>query len=109
MFEVYLQCFRERQPSGVSPQDLYRLFRPYVRASAESGSLSESCNWTVEYGDAESCELHLTPLRERPDLVYAICVYRPCGDHRLWQSILQAMQQWGLVLYWPGSCRASAH
>jgi hypothetical protein len=94
-FEVYVQCFQRGQPGGV-PRAAVRPLFPVVEA--ESGP----DYWSVRYDDRNSCRVGITPLESDPALVEALCVYRPCGDPRLWESLLAVMRLGPVALYFPG-------
>jgi hypothetical protein len=93
-FEVYLQCFENGVPAGVSRSALADLFHiGRIRRHEDE--------WEVDYGDT-GCDLILQPLDEDDDLIHNVTVERPCQDMRLWEAIHAVMKLGPVVLYFPG-------
>jgi hypothetical protein len=93
-FEIYLQCFAVGQPSGIP--------RAAVRALFAIGEDSQRDYWSVQYGHADSCKIRVTGSESDQELVTSLCVYRPCGDIRFWESVLAILRMGPVMLYWPG-------
>ena len=94
-FEVYLQCFQNGKPAGV-PRLLIRPLFPVLED--ESGP----DDWKVWYNEENWCNISVNFLASDSSLVEGLCVYRPCGDGRFWEAILQVMRLGPITLYWPG-------
>jgi hypothetical protein len=63
---------------------------------------SEPDYWRVRYDDLNSCDVSVTLLASDPTLLASLCVFRPCGDLRLWDALLAVMRLGPVVLYFPG-------
>jgi hypothetical protein len=98
-FEVYLQCFEQGQPAGISLSSVRALF-PIVEAE------SEPDYWKVWYGESDWCNINVTFLSTDPTFVENMCVYRPCGDKRFWEAILAVMRLGPVALFFPGDAPA---
>ncbi len=95
-FEVYLQSFSEHEPSGMSRSSIREVFAPFIVDDADPNYLK------IEYDAMNSCWLHLTPLNGSSDCIHSMSIQRPCGDSRLWESVLRLMNLGNLVFYFPG-------
>lgn len=95
-FEVFLQRFEPGEPAGVPRAEIRQLF-PVIDAE------SEPDYWSVRYDDLNSCHLSITPLPSDPARTDCLCVYRPCGDIRLWNALFTVMRLGSMVLYFPGN------
>ena len=95
-FAVFLQCFERGEPSGV-PRAAIRPLFPVDEAD------SEPDDWAVRYDDLNSCRVGVTALASDPTLVESLCVYRPCGDPRLWEALLAILRLGPVALYFPGN------
>lgn len=93
-FEVYLQCFGG-EPPGISRASVRALF-PIVEES------SEPDYWSVHYDSANSSNIRVDASKSNNDLITSLCVYRPCGDVRFWESVLAILRMGPVMLYWPG-------
>ena len=94
-FELFVQYFDRGEPAGV-PRYAVRPLFPVVEAE------SEPDYWFVRYDDLNSCHIGVTPLGSDPTLVESLCVLRPCGDPRLWDTLLVILRLGPAVLYFPG-------
>jgi hypothetical protein len=94
-FEVCLQSCDLSKPSWVSRKVLRDLF-PVVDAESDLNW------WQVRYDDVEQCDICVSPLQSDPSRVRSLTVFRPCGDMRLWEAILEIMRIGPMVLYFPG-------
>jgi hypothetical protein len=94
-FEVFVQCFENGEPAGV-PRSAIRPLFPVVEAD------SEPDYWSIRYDDSNACHVRVTPLASDRELVESLCVFRPCGDLRLWNALLAIMRLGPGVLYFPG-------
>lgn len=63
---------------------------------------SKPDRWTIRYDDLNSCDIALTSLPSDAALVTSMTIVRPCGDMRLWESLLKVMQLGPIILYCPG-------
>jgi hypothetical protein len=61
---------------------------------------SEIDYWHLWYDEANSCRVSVT---RRDNLIEGLTVHRPCGDHRLWDSLYRVLQLGSWVLYFPAS------
>jgi hypothetical protein len=95
-FEVFVQCFDRGEPAGLPWASIRRLF-PVVDAE------SEPDNWSVRYDALNRCSICVSPLESDTALVESLCVFRPCGDLRLWEALLAVMRLGAVVLYFPGN------
>jgi hypothetical protein len=93
-FEIYLQCFAG-EPRGISRAAVRALF-PIDEQSTQPD------DWSVCYDRANSCRIRITPVHSNNGRITALCVYRPCGDIRFWDSILSILRMGPVMLYWPG-------
>ena len=94
-FEVYVHWFDRGEPAGV-PRAAVRPLFPVVDAE------SEPDYWSVRYDDLNSCHVSITSSVSDPAAVESLCVFRPCGDPRLWDALLAVMRLGSAVLYFPG-------
>jgi hypothetical protein len=92
-FEVFVQCFDRGKPAGLPRTSLRRMF-PVVDAE------SERDNWSFRYDDLNRCNINVSPLDTA--LVESFCVFRPCGDVRLWEAMSAVMRLGSVALYLPG-------
>jgi hypothetical protein len=95
-FEVFVQCFERGEPAGV-PRAAVRPLFPVVEGE------SEPDYWAVRYDDLNSRHIGVRPLASEASLVESLCVHRPCGDARLWDTLLAVLRLGSLVLYYPGN------
>ena len=95
-FDVYLQSFVQHEPSGVPRASIQDVFEPFIVDDTEGNDLE------LKYDEANSCSLHLTPLVGSCDSIHAISIHRPCGDSRLWESVIRIMELGNVVFYFPG-------
>jgi hypothetical protein len=94
-FDLYLNCFGETEKTGLTREAVRSLF------PIEEGS-SEPDFWRVRYGNADSCEISVTPLANDRSRLNFFHVNRPCGDSRLWESLYQILRMGSVVLFFPG-------
>ncbi len=94
-FEVFIACFKGGEPAGIRRADVRTLF-------PVDQSRSEPDYWSVYYDDLNSCHIGVTPLDSDPGQMKALCVFRPCGDLRLWGALLAVLRLGSVVLYFPG-------
>jgi hypothetical protein len=94
-FEVFVQCFEGGKPAGIPRADVRSLF-------PVEESRSEPDYWSVYYDDLNSCHISVSPLAADPQLLEALCVFRPCGDRRLWEALLAVLRLGSVALYFPG-------
>jgi len=92
---VYVQSFRNGEPSGVPRGQIRSAFGEYLTER-------EPNFWHVRYDDTNSCELNLTPDDAHADLICGFAVHRPCADARLWHALAVILSLGDLVLYFPG-------
>jgi|SRR5208282_623029 len=93
-FDIFFQCIAGEAP-GIPRAAVCALF-PMVEGS------SESDDWSVRYDDKNSCRIRVTPSKSNPELITSLCVNRPCGDLRFWESALAILRMGPVILYWPG-------
>jgi hypothetical protein len=94
-FEVYVQSFRNGEPSGVPRGKIRSAFGGYLTET-------EPNFWHLRYDDANSCDLNLTVDDADPGVIQGFAVHRPCGDARLWDALAAILSLGDLVLYFPG-------
>jgi hypothetical protein len=101
-FEVYVQCFENGEPSGISREFLREVF---------GAALSEPKPdyWHLAYGPNESCELALSALPNTPEKIHSITVERPCTNSQLWQGLARLLANNNATLYFPGSSAPLVH
>jgi hypothetical protein len=95
-FDVFLQCFKGGEPAGI-PRVVVRPLFPVDE------SRSEPDYWCVCYDDLNSCHISVYSLPSDPLLLESLCVFRPCGDLRLWEALLAVLRLGSVVLYFPGN------
>ena len=64
---------------------------------------SEPDRWRVRYDDLNHCDVSVSAIPADREFLNAVCVWRPCGDVRLWEAILQILGMGSVFIYWPGS------
>jgi hypothetical protein len=94
-FEVYVQCFERGEPAGLPWAAVRSLF-------PVDESRSEPDYWSVYYDDFNSCHIRASRLESDPQRLEALCVFRPCGDLRLWEALFAILRLGSAVLYFPG-------
>lgn len=94
-FEVYAQCFGEKERTGV-PRAVVRSLFPVSEAE------SEPDYWLVRYDAENSCHIGVTALESDTEMLQSLCVYRPCGDVRLWEGLVAMLRLGSVVIFWPG-------
>jgi hypothetical protein len=94
-FEVFLNCFERGEPAGIPRATIRPLF-PVLDDE------SEPDDWKVWYDEENWCNVHVTGLPTDPSLIQGLCVYRPCGDLRFWQALVEIMRLGPITLYFPG-------
>ena len=94
-FELYFQCFGKDEKTGISREAVRSLF-PIVEAK------SELDYWRVQYDEKNSCDIGVTALASDNAKLSGLYVNRPCGDVRLWESVLAILKMGSVVLFWPG-------
>ena len=94
-FEVFLQCFGASEQSGISRAAVRSLF-PIVEAE------SKPDYWRVRFDDLNTCHISVKPLPSDRAMLKSLCVERPCGDLRFWQSLLAILRMGSVVIFWPG-------
>jgi hypothetical protein len=94
-FDLYIQCFENGEPAGLS-RDLIR------KAFGASVSEPEENYWQLVFGARDSCSLSLSPLEQSEAKVHNITVERPCSDARFWQGLARLLTHGHTVLYFPG-------
>ncbi|HKT06732.1 MAG TPA: hypothetical protein VJR24_02460 [Gemmatimonadaceae bacterium] len=95
-FEVFVQCLERDGPTGIPRSAVRSLFPVDERQS-------ERDYWAVTYDDVNSCHIGVSPLASDPTLLESLCVYRPCGDPRLWEALLTVLRLGPAVLFFPGN------
>jgi hypothetical protein len=93
-FDVYLQCFAG-EPLGISRAAIRALF-PIDEEN------SEPDYWSIHYSPTDSCKISVTASESDAKLITSLCVYRPCGEARFWESVLSVLRMGPVMLYWPG-------
>jgi hypothetical protein len=93
-FEVFLQCIGS-EPPGIPRAAVRELF-PIVEDS------SERDYWSIRYDRVNSCNIGITASDSDKELIISLYVDRPCGDIRLWESVLAILRMGPVILYWPG-------
>lgn len=85
------------------PEDGPQEFREAVRAlfPVVEGE-SEPDHWRVRYDPANTCTISVTSAKGDPTRIESLCIYRPCGDMRLFESILAILRMGSVILVFPG-------
>jgi hypothetical protein len=94
-FDVFVQTFRNGKFHGISRQQVRDAFGAHLVEP-------EPNFWQLRYDDANSCDLYLNAHDSDTSLVHGFTVNRPCGDHRLWDSLASILTLDNVVLYFPG-------
>jgi hypothetical protein len=94
-FEVYLQCFGESEQKGISRAAVRSLF-PIMEEK------SERDYWRVKYDDRNSCDIGVSAVPSNNEMLKSLFVDRPCGDPRLWESLISVLRMGSVVIFWPG-------
>ena len=94
-FDVFVQTFRNGEFHGISRQRVRDAFGLYLTEP-------EPNFWQLRYDDANSCDLYLNAHDSDASLVHGFTVNRPCGDHRLWDSLAFILTLSEVVIYFPG-------
>lgn len=93
-FEVYVQFYKNGEEAGISSDQIYEVFSPFVTRSKPN-------HWLVSYDKTNYCEVDLISM-EDTDLICGLVLSRPCVDERLWDALFSIMRQGNTVLYYPG-------
>jgi hypothetical protein len=94
-FQLYLQVFENKQPSGISLDSLRKAFAGMLFEIEED-------HWQVHFGRDQSSDLFLQFLPNSSGLVHTISIDRPNHDERLWRGVFELLAQPGVILYYPG-------
>jgi hypothetical protein len=94
-FELYLQCFASGRPAGI-PRAAVRALFPVVEEE------SEPDYWRVRYDPTNTCTIGVTSVDADPTRAGSLCIYRPCGDMRLFDAVLSVLRMGSVILYFPG-------
>ena len=100
-FELFIECFAETRRSGIS-RDAVRSLFPIDEEESQPDL------WRVHYDTENSSLILVTPLETDAGKLQSICVERPCGDIRLWESLLAILRMGSVVIYWPAGPPAIA-
>lgn len=92
--EVFVHFFGETEQAGISRSAVRSLF-PVVEDTSERDF------WRVHYDDLNSCDVMVSSIPSDPESLASICVWRPCGDTRLWEALIQILEMGYIFLYWP--------
>ena len=95
-FDLFLQHFGNAETTGISRAAVRSLF-PVIEEESQQDF------WRVRYDRGNSCSISVTALESNQDMLTFLCIERPCGELRFWQSILKVLQMASVVLLWPGS------
>ncbi|HQL75301.1 MAG TPA: hypothetical protein PLD58_19125 [Phycisphaerae bacterium] len=100
-FDLFVSCFSRGEPAGIPRQHWLDAFAGFI-------SDEDSDVWHVEYDQANSCDIHVTPDPNerdsiRPGTIASAMIERPCEDQRLWDALSSVMRLGNVVLYYPGS------
>ena len=90
--DIHIQCFRNGEPAGLPWQALLLLF------PVQTGESTPEF-WRVRYDPQNSCGISVSPLPANNALMESLCIHRPCGDERLWQSLYTLLRMGNVVLY----------
>ena len=94
-FEVFLESFGSTARLGI-PRAAVRALFPIVEEE------SEPDYWRVRYDDRNSCHISVKPVTLDNEKLKSLCVERPCGDMRLWKSLLTVLRMGSIFIFWPG-------
>ena len=95
-FEVFLQCFGETERTGISRAAVRSLF-------PVSEEESEPDRWRARYDDLNYCDVSVSPIPSNQEFLSALCIWRPCGDPKLWEALLRLLRMGSAFMYWAGS------
>jgi hypothetical protein len=95
-FDVFLQCFVGGKPGSIPVAEVRKAFGEHLRAD-------DPGLWQVYYDGENSSDIYMSFLPSDSSRISGFCVNRPCGDERLWESLLSVMRMGSVVMYWPGS------
>jgi len=95
-FDVFLQSFHAGKPSAVPVAEIRRAF------GSEFLDEREPNWWHLRYDDLNASTIFLSAVKKGTDAIGGVCVGRPCGDHRLWESLLELMRTARMVMLIPG-------
>ena len=63
---------------------------------------SEPDYWRVRYDPANTCMINVTSVKGDSTRIESLCIYRPCGNIRLFESILAILRMGSVILVFPG-------
>ena len=95
-FEVFVQCYTDGKPDGVSATEIQKAFGPHLQ-------IKEGNWWKAVYDNESDCAILVSFLPADRGLVHGLTVLRPCADQRLWDGLLALLRFGHLVLYFPAA------
>lgn len=93
-FEVFVQCFSRGEFDGIPVANIHQAFGN--KLAKEEGAW-----WNLCYDEQNQSKVHMQFLPRDRNLVHFFSVHRPCGDLRLWESLLAILKRGNSVLYFP--------
>ena len=94
-FDVFLMSFGETEKTGIPREPIRALF-----PIAEKISNAES--WFVLYDKENTSRIDVKPHPANNEALIRLAVQRPCGDIRLWQSLLEILKMGEIFMVWLG-------
>jgi hypothetical protein len=94
-FELYLFCYENGRPSGIPRENIRALF-PVLEEKSDLN------RWQVRYDSENMCVVSVKPLTGNSDRIESLCISRPCGDLRLFDSLFAILRMGSIILVFPG-------
>lgn len=94
-FELYLFCYENGEPSGIPREAVHALF-PVLEEKPELN------RWQIHYDAMNSCTINVKPMRADSARIESLCIERPCGDIRLFDSLFTILGMGSVFLVFPG-------
>jgi hypothetical protein len=94
-FEVFLRCLDDDHALGMPRAEVRALF-PVIEEESEPN------RWSVRYDSKNACDIYVTGYPSHDESLSFLSVDRPCGDVRLWESLIALLKKGRVVLYFPG-------
>lgn len=94
-FDVFLRCLDEDHTLGLPRTEVRALF-PVIEEESEPN------RWNIRYDSKNFCEIYVRGYPSHEDRLSFLTIDRPCGETRLWESVLAILRMGRVVLYFPG-------
>lgn len=93
---IFVQCFCNREPAGVSRDQIQEVFGSYL-------TIEKLNKWYLYYDELTYCNVTISPLKENKDLIHNLSING--GGEKLFDALFSILQLGHVVLYYPG-CKA---